>query len=65
LKKSGSFAVVKQATRKTDGKQFAIKSIKKSKLSTEELSVIHVEVEIMQKVFDSVCVCVCFFYIFI
>ena len=47
---SGSFAVVKQATRKADGKQFAIKIIKKSKLNAEELAVVHDEVEIMHKV---------------
>ena len=47
---SGSFAVVKRAVRKSDGKQFAIKVIKKSKLNSEELAVVHDEVEIMHKV---------------
>jgi calcium/calmodulin-dependent protein kinase I len=53
---TGSFAVVKQATRKADGKQFAIKIIKKSKLNAEELAVVHDEVEIMHKVDHPNCV---------
>jgi len=53
---TGSFAVVKQATRKSDGKQFAIKVIKKSKLNAEELAVVHDEVEIMHKVDHPNCV---------
>lgn len=53
---TGSFAVVKRAVRKSDGKQFAIKVIKKSKLNSEELAVVHDEVEIMHKVNHSNCV---------
>lgn len=53
---SGSFAVVKRATRKSDGKQFAIKVIKKSKLNSEELAVVHDEVEIMHKINHPNCV---------
>jgi len=53
---TGSFAVVKQATRKSDGKQFAIKIIKKSKLNPDELAVVHDEVEIMHKVDHPNCV---------
>jgi len=53
---TGSFAVVRQATRKSDGKQFAIKIIKKSKLNAEELAVVHDEVEIMHKVDHPNCV---------
>src|SRR4051794_33938733 len=49
----GSFATMKRATRKSDGKQFAIKVIKKTKLNAEELSVVHDEVEIMHKVSSS------------
>jgi hypothetical protein len=47
---------VKRATRKSDGKQFAIKVIKKSKLNSEELAVVHDEVEIMHKVNHPNCV---------
>jgi calcium/calmodulin-dependent protein kinase I len=53
---TGSFAVVKQATRKADGKQFAIKIIKKMRLNAEELAVVHDEVEIMHKVDHPNCV---------
>jgi len=53
---TGSFAIVKRATRKTDGKQFAIKVIKKSKLNPEELAVVHDEVEIMHKLNHPNCV---------
>jgi len=53
---TGSFAVVKRATRKSDGKEFAIKVIKKSKLNAEELAVVHDEVEIMHKVSHPNCV---------
>jgi len=52
----GSFAVVKRAVRKSDGKQFAIKVIKKSKLNSEELAVVHDEVEIMHKIKHQNCV---------
>lgn len=47
---TGSFAVVKRCIRKSDGKQFAAKIIKKSKLNAEELAVVHDEVEIMHKI---------------
>jgi calcium/calmodulin-dependent protein kinase I len=53
---SGSFATVKRATRKSDGKQFAIKVIKKTKLNAEELAVVHDEVEIMHKLTHPHCV---------
>lgn len=53
---SGSFAVVKRAVRKSDGKQFAVKVIKKSKLNAEELAVVHDEVEIMHKISHPNCV---------
>lgn len=47
---SGSFAVVKKAIRKSDGKVFAVKIIKKNKLNADELSVVHDEVEIMHRI---------------
>jgi calcium/calmodulin-dependent protein kinase I len=53
---TGSFAVVKRAVRKSDGQQFAIKIIKKSKLNADELAVVHDEVEIMHKVNHPNCV---------
>lgn len=53
---TGSFATVKRAIRKADGKEFAIKIIKKEKLNTEELSVVHDEVEIMHKIKHPHCV---------
>lgn len=53
---TGSFAVVKRAVRKSDGKQFAVKVIKKSKLNAEELAVVHDEVEIMHKINHQNCV---------
>jgi len=53
---TGSFAVVKRATRKSDGKEFAIKVIKKQKLSAEELAIVHDEVEIMHKINHAHCV---------
>jgi calcium/calmodulin-dependent protein kinase I len=53
---TGSFAVVKRAVRKSDGKQFAIKVIKKTKLNAEELAVVHDEVEIMHKINHPNCV---------
>jgi calcium/calmodulin-dependent protein kinase I len=48
--------VVKRAVRKSDGQQFAVKVIKKSKLNAEELAVVHDEVEIMHKVNHPNCV---------
>jgi len=53
---TGSFATVKRAVRKSDGKQFAIKVIKKTKLNAEELAVVHDEVEIMHKLNHQNCV---------
>jgi len=53
---TGSFATVKRAVRKSDGKQFAIKVIKKTKLNAEELAVVHDEVEIMHKLNHYNCV---------
>jgi calcium/calmodulin-dependent protein kinase I len=53
---TGSFAVVKRAVRKSDGKEFAVKVIKKQKLTKEELDIVHDEVEIMQKINHQHCV---------
>jgi len=53
---TGSFATVKRAVRKSDGKQYAIKVIKKNKLNAEELAVVHDEVEIMHKLNHENCV---------
>jgi calcium/calmodulin-dependent protein kinase I len=53
---SGSFADVKKAVRKSDGKEFAIKVIKKAKLNADELAVVHDEVEIMHKISHPNCV---------
>jgi len=53
---TGSFATVKRAVHKSDGKQYAIKIIKKSKLNAEELAVVHDEVEIMHKLNHANCV---------
>lgn len=53
---TGSFAVVKRAVRKADGKQFAVKVIKKARLNAEELAVVHDEVEIMHKISHENCV---------
>jgi len=53
---TGSFATVKRAIRKSDGKQFAIKVIKKAKLNSEELAVVHDEVSIMHKISHENCV---------
>ena len=44
------------ATRKADGKKFAAKIIKKSKLNPEELAVVHDEVEIMHMIDHPNCV---------
>jgi len=52
----GSFATVKRAVRKSDGKQFAVKIIKKNKLNAEELLVVHDEVEIMHRINHVNCV---------
>jgi calcium/calmodulin-dependent protein kinase I len=53
---TGSFAVVKQGVRLKDNFPVAIKIIKKAKLSQEELSVVHDEVEIMHKIQHKNCV---------
>jgi calcium/calmodulin-dependent protein kinase I len=53
---TGSFATVKRAQRKSDGKEFAIKIIKKDKLNSEEIAVVHDEVEIMHKIHHPNCV---------
>lgn len=52
----GSFATVYKAIRKSDQKQFAVKIIQKTKLSKQELSVVHDEVMIMAKVEHINCV---------
>eukprot|EP00457_Paulinella_chromatophora_P002122 gb/GEZN01002126.1/.p1 GENE.gb/GEZN01002126.1/~~gb/GEZN01002126.1/.p1 ORF type:complete len:666 (-),score=78.57 gb/GEZN01002126.1/:528-2525(-) len=53
---TGAFAVVKRATRREDGKQFAIKIIKKSELKETALANIHDEVDIMLKIDHPNCV---------
>lgn len=53
---SGTFATVKRAVRRKDKLMFAIKEIKKSKLSQDELAVVHDEVEIMHKIEHPNCV---------
>lgn len=52
----GAFAVVKRAVRKSDGKDFAIKIIKKDNLSTDDLAIVQDEVDIMQKITHPHCV---------
>lgn len=52
----GSFATVKRAVRKSDKKNFAVKEIKKAKLSEEELLVVQDEVKIMEKIMHNNCV---------
>mmetsp|Transcript_7291 Transcript_7291/g.11091 ORF Transcript_7291/g.11091 Transcript_7291/m.11091 type:complete len:329 (-) Transcript_7291:102-1088(-) len=52
----GSFAVVKRCVRKDDGKELAVKIIKKSKLKEEELQIVHDEVKIMDKIRHPNCV---------
>eukprot|EP00954_Amorphochlora_amoebiformis_P026949 1382335-Amorphochlora_amoeboformis.AAC.1 len=52
----GSFAVVKRAIRKSDGKELAVKIIKKTKLKQEELKIVHDEVHIMDKIRHPNCV---------
>jgi calcium/calmodulin-dependent protein kinase I len=53
---TGSFATVKRAIRRSDGREFAIKIIKKDKLNSEEIAVVHDEVEIMHKIEHPNCV---------
>ena len=47
---SGSFAVVKQATCRKDGSEWAVKCIDKGKLQKEDEEALKVEVEILEKV---------------
>lgn len=47
---SGSFAVVKSATRKSDGTKWAIKIIAKKSLGPEDEEALKTEVAILQKV---------------
>lgn len=53
---TGSFATVKRIVRNSDKEEFAVKIIRKNKLNKEELSVVHDEVEIMQRVEHKHCV---------
>lgn len=46
----GSFATVRKATRKSDGKVFAIKIVSKSALEKDDLAVVHDEIKIMNEV---------------
>eukprot|EP00954_Amorphochlora_amoebiformis_P020510 1339865-Amorphochlora_amoeboformis.AAC.1 len=52
----GSFAIVKRAVRKKDGKELAVKIIKKAKLGQKELQIVHDEVKIMDKIRHPNCV---------
>eukprot|EP00808_Paulinella_micropora_P007953 g69499.t1 len=52
----GAFAVVKRAMRKEDGKQFAVKIIKKSDMEQDALARVHNEVEVMLKIDHPACV---------
>jgi len=47
---AGSFAVVRRATHKGKGKDYAVKIIHKTSLSPDELSTLNDEVEILQKI---------------
>jgi len=53
---SGSFATVKRVVKNIDKVEYACKIIQKTKLNSEELAVVHDEVEIMQKVQYKHCV---------
>jgi calcium/calmodulin-dependent protein kinase I len=53
---TGSFGVVNHATRKSDSKTFAIKTIKKVQLSAEDLNSIQDEVDILRRVQHPGCV---------
>jgi len=53
---NGSFATVRRAIRKSDKGEFAIKIIKKNQLNSEELLVVHDEVDIMHKISHENCV---------
>ncbi|RHY02607.1 hypothetical protein DYB25_011633, partial [Aphanomyces astaci] len=46
----GTFSVVKEGIQKSTGKKFAIKCIKKSGLSQEDLDALHEEIDILKKV---------------
>mmetsp|Transcript_17622 Transcript_17622/g.31624 ORF Transcript_17622/g.31624 Transcript_17622/m.31624 type:complete len:331 (-) Transcript_17622:1175-2167(-) len=52
----GSFAIVKRTIRKKDGKELAVKIIKKTKLGQKELQIVHDEVKIMDKIHHPNCV---------
>mmetsp|Transcript_19920 Transcript_19920/g.28025 ORF Transcript_19920/g.28025 Transcript_19920/m.28025 type:complete len:333 (-) Transcript_19920:202-1200(-) len=52
----GSFAIVKRAVRKKDGKELAVKIIKKAKLGQKDLQIVHDEVKIMDKIHHKNCV---------
>lgn len=47
---TGSFAVVKRAIRKKNGREYAVKIVKKKNLNPDELITINDEVEIMYKI---------------
>eukprot|EP01083_Nonionella_stella_P091659 256324_1 len=47
---TGSFAIVKKCVRKSDGKEYAVKIVKKKNLNAEELATINEEVEIMNRI---------------
>ncbi|CAK4231660.1 unnamed protein product [Aphanomyces euteiches] len=47
----GTFSVVKEGIQKSTGKKFAIKCIKKSGLSQEDLDALHEEIDILKKTF--------------
>lgn len=53
---TGSFATVRRAIRNSDKKEFAIKVIKKGRLTDEELTVVHDEVKIMRQIQHKNCV---------
>jgi calcium/calmodulin-dependent protein kinase I len=53
---AGSFATVKRGVRKTDGAEFAIKVVKKTNISDEELAVVYDEVRIMRQITHDHCV---------
>jgi len=52
----GNFAVVKEAKRKSDGKKFAVKIVKKGNLAAADLELLQVERDIMTKVNHPNCV---------
>lgn len=52
----GSFATVRVGTRKSDGKKFAIKVVKKTRLDPAELVMLQNEVRVMRRVVHPHCV---------